>query len=830
MNNFENIIGSNVSSTSAGYDDSGTTRHDMLTGNSGDNVIDGRGGHDTIIGGGGNDTIIGGSGNDTLTGGTGDNDTFVISGRDTITNLDFTVGDAGDKLSFGSSPRTLNLNYTTGGNDVVITSGSHQVTLVGITAVTGLTAANFIFNPDGHVKLTDNNPTSSGTRGNTIVHGGEGDNRLAGGGNDDTINGNGGDDTITGGNGDDTLNGGAGDDTIEGGAGEDTLDGGAGDMDTLSYAGSPRGNSANTRTGVTITLNTNATGGTDNIGTHAEGDTFANTGNFENLTGSSHNDMLTGDSDPNVIKGGSGQDRIIGGGGADILEGGDRGDWLTAGSTDAFLSYEGSGSVTVNLSDITPTRTLTENEQRAFGTMDTTVSNTIKVSGSHANGDIATGFNHVIGGRSRDNLTGNDQPNELRGMGGNDVLNGGVGGDILKGGEGGDELNGGAGADMLDGGPGGDELNGGGTDDDGVTDTATYDSAMEGVTVDLSGNNLGRGDAAGDTYDHIEVYLGSQYDDTFISGEAGDNINGGDGRDTVSYERSEEAVTVNLTDGTTDSTEGSYANGDMFTSIENIIGSDEDDTLTAGDSGSVIEGGKGDDDLAGGSGSDIFVFTPGDDGDEITGFTEGSGAGHDRIDLSAFSSIASMDDLEDKLSVLASNTDTKIDFSDNDDDEIILYDVLPSGLTADNFIFYDQTVNGSGSNVLEGDLYNNTMNGMGGNDRMYGEKGRDTMNGGAGDDEMYGGEDKDILNGGEGDDLMDGGPGADTFVFEPGNGNDHIMDFTSGGQDRPEAFTDENGTAIVAAVYRMMEVDVDNYVIDLSDYGGGMNHPPGCNQ
>ena len=27
---------------------------------------------------------------------------------------------------------------------------------------------------------------------------------------------------------------------------------------------------------------------------------------------------------------------------------------------------------------------------------------------------------------------------------------------------------------------------------------------------------------------------------------------------------------------------------------------------------------------------------------------------------------------------------------------------------------------------------------------------------------------------------MDGGPGADTFVFEPGNGNDYIMDFTSG--------------------------------------------------
>ena len=105
---------------------------------------------------------------------------------------------------------------------------------------------------------------------------------------------------------------------------------------------------------------------------------------------------------------------------------------------------------------------------------------------------------------------------------------------------------------------------------------------------------------------------------------------------------------------------------------------------------------------------------------------------------------------------------------------------VTTGLTADNFIFHDRPVNGtSGSNVLRGNLYNNTMDGMGGNDRMYGEQGRDTMNGGAGDDEMYGGEDKDILNGGPGNDLMDGGPGADTFVFEPGSGNDQIMDFTS---------------------------------------------------
>ena len=170
--------------------------------------------------------------------------------------------------------------------------------------------------------------------------------------------------------------------------------------------------------------------------------------------------------------------------------------------------------------------------------------------------------------------------------------------------------------------------------------------------------------------------------------------------------------------------------------------------------------------------ADTFVFAPGDGNDEV--INNGGFEITDKIDLSAFSSIASLDDLQDDIDTRTGNTEIVL----SSGDEVTLIGFI-TDLTADNFIFHDRPVNGTGSsNVLEGDLYNNTMNGMGGDDRMYGEKGRDTMNGGSGDDEMYGGEDKDILNGGEGDDLMDGGPGADTFVFEPDHGNDHIMDFT----------------------------------------------------
>ena len=238
--------------------------------------------------------------------------------------------------------------------------------------------------------------------------------------------------------------------------------------------------------------------------------------------------MLTGDGSVNVIKGGGGHDVISGGGGADELEGGAGRDRLEGGAGD-FLSYAGSGSrITVNLSD-TNDVTLNATDAALFGVTAelAVVSDVIKVSGGDASGDIATGFDHVIGGRSSDTLTGNDNANELRGMGGNDKLNGGGGADMLKGGDGNDILNGGVGDDTLDGGPGADDLDGGGTDDLPGMDIATYASAEAGVTVDLSGGNSGRGDAAGDSFKGIEQYVGSYHADIFIAGDDPEHITGG---------------------------------------------------------------------------------------------------------------------------------------------------------------------------------------------------------------------------------------------------------------------------------------------------------------
>ena len=823
LDNFEKIIGSNRAGSNEDVDDgNGNMIHDRLIGNSSANVIDGRNGNDKIEGGGGNDTLIGGSGNDFLTG-DGGVDTFVISGRDTIT--DFVAGDNGDKLSFGSSPRTLNLNYQFDSNELVITSGSHRVTIDDITDITGfntLTAANFIFSPDGYVKLTDNSPAGDGsTRGNSTILGGAGDNSLTGGSNADRIFG------------------GRGDDTIEGRAGSDELDGGEGDEDngdTLSYAGSPQRSRSTTnndqdtagnpyRTGVTVTLNGTAVG----PGTYAEGDTNSN---FENLIGSSRDDELTGDGEANIIDGGAGNDTIAGGGGADTLKGGSGSDVISGGSDgdkveggsgsdrlsgsgSDFLSYEGGSGVTVDLSDTT-TRDLTPAEAERFGqTTAETGLTIIEVSRGDASGDIATGFDNVIGSRGGDTLIGDDDGNELRGLGGNDTLTGKGGVDMLKGGAGNDMLNGSGGNDTLDGGPGADKLDGG-TE----TDIATYASAMEGVTVDLSGGGRGRGDAAGDTYDNIEQYVGSEHDDVFIAGKDEHDITGGTaGSDTVSYERSEKGVTVDLSTAAQSSDDaanpdGSYARGDTLTSIENVIGSNHDDVLTAVSTGSVINGGRGRDELNGGGGSDTFVFAGGDGRDEVFIF-----GNTDKIDLSAFTNIASMDDL-DISPVGAGDANTEIILPNSG--VITLNAFAEATLTADNFIFYTKPISG---NI--GDHFNNEINGGRGDDAIYGEQGRDILNGGAGDDEIYGGEDKDTINGGEGNDLLDGGPGADTFVFEPGNGNDHIMDFTdvddAAIDDRIDlsAFTN-GGSALTISDVSDAGTSVGNYVIDLTDFGGGM--------
>jgi Ca2+-binding RTX toxin-like protein len=175
-----------------------------------------------------------------------------------------------------------------------------------------------------------------------------------------------------------------------------------------------------------------------------------------------------------------------------------------------------------------------------------------------------------------------------------------------------------------------------------------------------------------------QVFFGTQAADNFGPGfgndvykmtadnNVTDNINGGNGSDTVDYSASSIGVTITLTDPTTaGGASGGTVETDFptflfdpinhkvnffehhqvvanLTSIENATGSDLNDTLIGNSGNNVLKGGGGHDILTGGGGDDTFVFSHMSDSpavtigagfynslDYITDFT----TGHDHIDL-----------------------------------------------------------------------------------------------------------------------------------------------------------------------------------------------------
>lgn len=105
-----------------------------------------------------------------------------------------------------------------------------------------------------------------------------------------------------------------------------------------------------------------------------------------------------------------------------------------------------------------------------------------------------------------------------------------------------------------------------------------------------------------------------------------DAIDGGDGVDTVDYSNATAAVTVDLRFATS---AGAAAN-DTFSSIENIIGSDFDDTIRVVADGGTAYGGKGDDRIFGTDIANTTSILRGGEGADTIG---GSSFGQDLLQL-----------------------------------------------------------------------------------------------------------------------------------------------------------------------------------------------------
>lgn len=505
-------------------------------------------------------------------------------------------------------------------------------------------------------------------------------------------------------------------------------------------------------------------------------------------------DTLFGFGGDDHIYGFSGSDTLYGGIGDDTLFGGVGGDVLDGGIGSDTASYKSSSAgVTVSLL-------------------------TGAASGGDADNDTLYSIENLTGSRYTDILTGDMSDNVLSGRGGDDTLIGLGGDDTLKGGAGVDTLIGGDDNDILIGGRDGDYLYG-----DGGNDTADYSSSSDplGIHIELIGEIARGGDAEGDILYSIENITGSAYGD-HIEGDTGSNIltgldgidnlfgqggddvlyggddndllagglgadvlDGGEGTDTAYYLLSGGGVTVNLA---TNSGIGGEADGDTYSSIENVYGSMRDDVITGDGLGNTLVGYNGVDVLDGESGDDILIG--GADGDTLTG-----GLGTDTADYLTSSEGVTVD--------LAAGTGSG---GDAEGDTLSEIENIAGSLHRD---------------ILTGDDGDNTLSGNVGIDQLFGGDGDDTLLGGNDHDVLVGGADDDTLSGDRGDDELTGGTGADTFQFYAGLGHDTVMDFEAGegAGDVLElqnlafaAFSDLSIYAAQVGADTVITLDVDNSI------------------
>ena len=276
---------------------------------------------------------------------------------------------------------------------------------------------------------------------------------------------------------------------------------------------------------------------------------------------------------------------------------------------------------------------------------------------------------------------------------------------------------------------------------------ATYDF-YEGLRISLGlADGLFKDNVAIAYGATIENAVGGAGDDLIFANEVANKIDGGSGRDTVSYAFANGGVYANLSAGGGNG----YAKGDKYVSIEDLIGSDFADTLVGDSGGNNLFGGAGNDKLVGGAGNDSL---------------EG-GAGADILQGGEGTDSASYAYSESGVTANLATGGTEGDAMGDTYTGIEI-------LTGTNF-----------EDILTGDKYNNRIYAGGGDDLISGGLGDDKLFGNGGSDTLIGGSGDDILDGSTGSDVFTGGAGRDIFVafkeyLAPLSAGDRITDFTSG--------------------------------------------------
>lgn len=409
--------------------------------------------------------------------------------------------------------------------------------------------------------------------------------------------------------------------------------------------------------------------------------------NIEDAIGSKYDDTITGTSGDNRLDGWLGNDVIHAGGGNDTLIGGLGTNTLDGGTGSDTADYARSSYSVIASLTTNQGAMLLDTATMTLASQDTFV--------------------------SIENLTGSRYADMLIGNSGDNVIDGGDGADLVAGAGGNDTLHGGGDRDQI-----------------------------------VAGGDVGQ----------TTRMFGDAGDDTLIASAGTDIVNGGSGTDWVDYSRQPAnapggqwgnyswtpGVTVDLV---THLGSGGWADGDTYESIENVRGSNFDDTITGDDNVNVLVGMDGNDTIHGGGNDDTILGGQGDDtmygdaGNDTFSDFRGTnhfdgGEGTDTVDYSS----ANFGAVADMSGFFVSGTRDSQGNLQSDDSYVGIENVIGSNAS-------DLVIGNGSDNVI------------------YGNGGRDALAGFGGNDTIYGGDQNDVIEGGAGADTLDGGTGTNTLSY-----------------------------------------------------------------
>ncbi|UTW56305.1 CHRD domain-containing protein [Kordiimonas sp. SCSIO 12610] len=656
---------------------------------------------------------------------------------------------------------------------------------------------------------------ATGGAGNNVLSGFE---NVVGSQSDDDITGDENANLLNGNGGADTLSGGAGNDTLVSDA-QDVIDGGEG-IDTVDFSNVAEENvTGGAFTGVIVDLDVNSAGpnGTPSQeGAILDAPPAANgqqigdlsITDVENVIGTDFNDGLFGNNEVNVLDAGDGNDVIHGFAGDDFLSGGE--------GVDTVLFSAAPSGVVVDLSAQV---SASEFASIVAGETDAVIAAT-----GGAGNNVLSGFENITGSQSDDVFTGDASNNVLNGNGGSDTVNFSdldVPVTVVIDADGNGTATRDTGFNVSFDDVAVDSLNTAAIADDaafvtealagnlyfnihttefpggeirGQLDTIVSDETVDGVrTIVLSAvldaaqepNDASDSEATGSAT--VTIVVDAEGNATYsvdldVNGIAPSELLPVAGVSSIHLHNAPAGVNgpviLDVVQDAGGDVTGATEDGDVFneftdtdtlTSIENINGSNDGDSITAnGAAGNVINGLGGDDTILGGGGTDTLD-------------------GGDGFDTNSFANIG--------VGVTASLATGTATYSPN------------ANVTINETFTNFEALEGTNANDrLVGDNEDNALTGNDGNDTLGARAGDDTVDAGAGNDLVFAGSGDDSVSAGSGNDLVFAGSGNDTVSADSGNdtvfvgsgndvvtggsGNDNI--FAGSGNDNVDAGSDDD--------------------------------------